>query len=169
MSGMHLRFRKSFPIIPKVLYFTLSKKSVSMQLRLGPFSKSWGSKEDSFAIDAPGELGLGMKKRSRHKHDPDGPKRHRPSRVLAHLVLITLALALFARLYYHLLTDCSLSGHPGITLLVLSVVMIGGFEILWRAAESVRGPLLFLLACASTWVIWTQIYPWLINASVHCP
>jgi hypothetical protein len=55
---MNFRFRKSFTIIPGILRWTVSKKSTSLNLNLGLFSKSWGTRGTTTTIDAPGTTGI---------------------------------------------------------------------------------------------------------------
>jgi Protein of unknown function (DUF4236) len=68
--AFRLRFRHSFTIIPKFLKFTLNKKSWSLNLTIGPYSRSWGSARSTTTIDAPGALGFSW--RDEHSHGDGG-------------------------------------------------------------------------------------------------
>jgi hypothetical protein len=168
MSGMHAHFRKSFPIIPKLLYFTISKTGVSMQLHLGPVSKSWGTAQDSLSIDAPGHMGLGFRKTNRKKHDPLAPKTHKASFSFSIFFFILSAAGLYIRLYYHLLNHCTLTDHPAITLGLVIAATIVAFSVLWHLLRPVQGPLFILICWGLIWLTWAYLFASFISPSIHC-
>jgi hypothetical protein len=68
--AFRLRFRHSFTLIPHFLKFTLNKKSWSLNMTIGPYSRSWGSARSTTTIDAPGALGFSW--REEHSHGDGG-------------------------------------------------------------------------------------------------
>lgn len=64
MAGFKMQFRKSFRI-SRHLRFTISKRGMSLNFRMGPVSKSWGTRENRTTIDAPGAFGFSWERRTR--------------------------------------------------------------------------------------------------------
>lgn len=64
MAGFRMQFRKSFRIT-KNLRLTVSKRGISLNFKMGPLSKSWGTRENRTTIDAPGTFGFSWQKRRR--------------------------------------------------------------------------------------------------------
>lgn len=69
---MNFRFRKSFTIIPGILKWTVSKKSTSLNLNLGIFSRSWGTRGKTTTLDMPGTSGIFWRKEERRKKGNKG-------------------------------------------------------------------------------------------------
>lgn len=56
---MPFRFHKSFPLLGRFIQGTVSKKGVSLNMRMGPLSKSWGTgRRRSTTLDMPGTSGI---------------------------------------------------------------------------------------------------------------
>jgi hypothetical protein len=85
MASFRLRFRKTIPLIPKVFYITINKKSISWNLRLGPYSRTWGKNHTISTFDAPGEYGASWRKIEQRKDKEPSPI---PG-ILAALLLLT--------------------------------------------------------------------------------
>lgn len=54
---MPVTFRKSIPLVPRLLYLNLNRRSWSISLRLGPLNRTWGSRATTTSFDLPGPLG----------------------------------------------------------------------------------------------------------------
>jgi hypothetical protein len=71
---MNFRFRKSLTIIPGILKWTVSKKSTSLNLNLGIFSRSWGTRGTTTTLDMPGTSGIFWRSEKRRRKDPEQAK-----------------------------------------------------------------------------------------------
>lgn len=68
MSAFHFRFRKSLRL-SKHFRLTFTKRGVSLNLRLGHFSRSWGTQGNRTTLDAPGRMGLSWQKEEKRSKD----------------------------------------------------------------------------------------------------
>lgn len=124
---MNFRFRKSLTIIPGVLRWTVSKKSTSLNLNLGIFSKSWGTRGSTTTIDAPGTTGIFWR---REKRRGAGGKQlgHEASRHQAQsagIGLFALAMIAQALIYWGWsAASCSGPAHLHALVLVLGAQLI---------------------------------------------
>lgn len=73
MSLFRLRFFKRFRFGP--LSFNLSKTGCSLTLKMGPYSRTWGTRGQRTTVDAPGHFGVSFTKQESHK------AKHAPAKV----------------------------------------------------------------------------------------
>lgn len=166
MGGMHVHFHKAIPLIPKTVYLELSKSGIGISFHFGPISKSFGPTRNTLSIDGPGHFGLGFRKVDGKHHD--GTKTHHPTFSFSVFAIIVSGGLLYARLYYHLLNHCTISGSPAITLAVLIAASIAVYALVWHLVKPLQGPLFFLLAAALVYIDWTWLYHMFIVSSIHC-
>lgn len=168
MSEAHLHFRKSFPIIPGILKFTVSKRGVSLNLHLGFYSRSWGTVENRTTVDLPGHMGLGLQKVDRHgKHHHGEPEQHEGSRDLSLALIFLTGIVLLARVYLHPLSHCTRTGHPLALVLVIVGITYIGYLYLWHELPKLRGMLFVGLALALCYADW-WLYAHMVASSIHC-
>ena len=169
---MNFRFRKSIPIIGKLLRFTVSKKGVSLNLRLGWLSKSWGTRGTSTTLDMPGTSGMFFRKerrRSAKKLDPAAAallRRQRSAQagqILGAIIIAVVALVELGRLHIHIGESCTLGGHPHITLGVLVAAQITVLRALRQ-----KGVLLVFAATVAVAVVQWKLFGALAMPNVHC-
>lgn len=149
---MKFRFRKSFSIIPGILRWTVSKRGTSLNLNLGIFSKSWGTRQNTTTLDMPGTSGIFWRKEQRKSqakksvgvdHDDDSPRLVQP----ASLKLFVVALIVQALVYLsvHAAGGCDTKiSRILITVLGLQLVVYTAV----RVAKRVGSGLNFLLVAA---------------------
>lgn len=167
---MRFRFRKSFPLLGHFLKWTVSKRGVSVNAHAGPVSKSWGTRGTSTTVDAPGKMGFFWRKQSsRSHHEEHGHSAS--TRVSGHawkfaaFLIIVEAIIELVHIYVHPLSDCSTSGSPLTTLIILLLVQFG---ILYGLHSiGLNGFLVFLIICATIFFQWQffQSHGW---DDVHC-
>lgn len=59
-----ITFRKSVPLIPKILYLNINRRSWSISLRLGPIHRTWSTTgRDTTSMDLPGGFGYRTSRR----------------------------------------------------------------------------------------------------------
>lgn len=158
---MHLRFRKSFPIVGHLLHLTVSRHGVSLNLHAGLFSRSWGTRYATTTIDAPGHFGLYWRKQAAHT-------QHRPHEIAEarhehHWLHLTLALAFLAgaveaiHIWVHPFSQTQVVGHPLTTLLLLMGALIGVIFLTDRLGL-VSGIFIFLLGLGAIYLEWTLFH-----------
>lgn len=168
---MRFRFRKSVNLLPGLLKLTVSRRGVSLNGRLGIFSRSWGTRGRSTTIDMPGTAGIFWRREDRRKAIRGADEfetaflrrraRERLWRRAGTIALVLLGLVLAARLWLHPFADCSTEGRPGVTLLVLLGSLYGGWRAAVRSSPRLAGPLGLALAFALVPVGW-----WLYGAFI---
>lgn len=168
-QNFHLRFRKSFPILGKFLQATISKRGLSLNLHLGPLSKSWGTGgRRSTTVDMPGTSGLFWQKRGSHQDDDDAVGEPGAGwRFLGKTVLVGVALVEAARLWVRVGRNCDPAGGLGWRYLTLT---LAGLALLWFASSlspRLRGVLYFLLALGIGYLSW-KVYGGWISPSMRC-
>lgn len=154
MAGFRLRFRKSIPIIPKILYVTLNKKSYSINLRLGPYSRSWGNKRSHSTLDMPGELGFSYRK---SKERP-GVTDYTPIwALLAIIITFSLLVVSLIAAYLPLTRGCHVDGQPALAALLAWAVIAVSAKVIWWSGGRRRGVLmtvgLLTAGLAATWFL----------------
>jgi hypothetical protein len=173
---MHFRFRKSFDIFGRILRWTVSKRGVSLNFHLGPFSKSWGTRQNTTTMDIPGTSGMFLRKEKRKHHSSDPDVRDYEHHQ-AHRKHITVAIGFFfavelvaelIRLNVHLGGEsCTLSGHANLILLVSHALVLGTFLALRsqiRLLQGFCGLLLILGLCYLQWRLFGSI----VGGHIHC-
>lgn len=175
---MRFRFRKSFTIIPKVLHWTVSKKGASLNLRLGPYSKSWGTRGNSSTLDMPGTSGIFWRKQTSRKKRKAGDEELEAAAAGFHpwaegkrwLLggVILFAAVGYIQLGVHPLQTCALHGHPFIwwTVAVVLITIISSW--LQRKASWFHssGGALILLVPVAVSLIW--LWNHLVASSQIC-
>jgi len=160
-SPFRLRFRKSLTLIPGLLKLTLNKRSWSLNLTIGPYSRSWGSLRTTSGIDLPGQQGLSLGKEHATRNDTF---TYATLWGVATILVVALhALIDLTRLYpVAYFQDCDRSGHPLIWTGILIVAELAG---VWKWRRRWQATLLMLTAgTVANWLVWS----WLIGGSLTC-
>lgn len=159
-SRFRLRFRKSFTVIPKVLKFTVNKKSWSLNFTLGPYSRSWGNRRSTSGVDLPGEYGLSMRKEHRRTEKFDYGGIWTVLTVL--VVLLHTAIGLTRLYVWPALADCTTTGHPALlTLCLLAAELL----IVWKIRHKLITSVVLLTAgSVAYWMAWSAA----VGPSIHC-
>jgi hypothetical protein len=125
---MKFRFRKSLTIIPGVLKWTVSKKSTSLNLNLGLFSRSWGTRGTTTTLDLPGTSGLFFRSEKRRSRGAQGVE-HAAPRQPAGLALF-FAFMLVQGLVYWAWASASCSGSIGRSLVFLLGIQAMAYTVI---------------------------------------
>lgn len=161
-----------FTLIPGLLSWTLNKKSVSLNGRLGPLSRSWGTRGTTTTLDMPGKLFSFRKEERRRKRKRAEQEIEQDSGSLSRLFaigcLLLVALVNVLRIGYdQLFYDCSESSNPWITLGLMSLVGLIILLGLWSQVKFLRGFLFVViggLAAAGMWYGYDQF----ISSAMNC-
>jgi hypothetical protein len=161
VSGLRLRFRKSFTLVPGVLKWTLTRRGASLNLHLLFYSKSWGrGGRRTTTIDAPGRFGLSWRKQRYVKPVPGEPSDGFAHFFQCLLVLLGFLIGLIrlhgAELFS---SNCSLHGHPHYVLATITVA-----EILILNFRGFAG---LVVVIGMTYLQW-RLYGGLVGPSLHC-
>lgn len=146
---MRFRFRKSVALWPGHLNATVSRRGVSLNGRLGIFSRSWGTRGRSTTIDMPGTSGIFWRREDRRRKPRGGcdtetaflrrEARERRWSAVGRLLLGMAALTLAGRAYLpNLVQDCQHEGtlwRLGVTVALMAGCYAGARSLL----PSLRG------------------------------
>lgn len=159
---MHLRLHKKFRIF-KWLHVTVSKTGVSVGVHLGPFSRNWGTRQNSTYIDGPGHFGLGWEQKTVHGHHDED--EHTGFHWLGWPVLMVQTAVGVIRTYVHPLHHCELHGSPVVAL----IAIYGGSAVLYWISGRWRfgGAFFLLLLIGGSWLQW-QLYGHWVSPHVLC-
>lgn len=153
MAGFRWRFRKSFTIIPKLLKFTINKKSWSLNFKLGPYSRSWGSARSTSGIDLPGEYGFYMHKDHRKNH-PEAKKGGFDALIIVGFFLVWIfhwLLGAFQTWALPFFADEKIV-HPHF--LLWGLLMIAELSLVWKTRKSLTVLFLFfVLGSVANWIL----------------
>ena len=174
---MRFRFRKSVPVIPGLLNATVSRRGVSVNGRLGIFSRSWGTRGRSTTIDMPGTSGLFWRREDRRRKQRgkdafetaflERQASERRSLRAGNVLFVLMAAVLAGRLYLHPFSDCATTGHPGLMLLALIGTLYGGWRLARGSSPAMAGFGGLALVVPLALVAWFA-YGALIASSVVC-
>lgn len=174
---MRFRFRKSLTLWPGHLKATVSRRGVSLNGRVGIFSRSWGTRGRSTTIDMPGTSGIFWRREDRRRKlrgadamETAFLRREQAQRRWARAGTVVCALAcvvLAGRAYLvPLARGCDNQG-TGIRLLILLGLVIGAYAGLRALWPALRGPG-SLLAAAGAGALGWWLYGLLVAGSVVC-
>lgn len=136
---MRFRFRKSFNIFGKFLGWTVSKKGVSLNMKLGPLSKSWGTRGRTTTIDAPGEYGMFWRKQESRKASAALTQEEKDKRAEGFwkfYVGFVLAIQLMAELVW--VNASKHTGDVNGNLALLFIVELALIVLLWTQIKAFR-------------------------------
>lgn len=162
------RFRKSVPLLGRFLTGTISRRSVSLNLRLGIFSRSWGTRGRTTTLDVPGTSGLFFRKEERRRKPRDPAEREalaelsrrRRWKLVIWLGIILTALTGLARYGLEAIDGCgSWTGLTPLAILIgLEAALIAW---LWGKGDAMRGPLIILVLLALGFLQWKAHGMWI--------
>lgn len=160
MPGMNLRFRKQFPLLGKFLHWTISKRGVSLNMHMGPFSRSWGTMGNTTTLDAPGHLGFSWRKQTRRHHMSAAEHealvtghRGETGLIFAMPLVILAGLIEAAHIWLHPFSHVTVTGHP-LTALVLTLGVLVVVLFVLRHTHMVPSFFLFVLGLLGVYVQW---------------
>lgn len=158
MAG-HVRYRRSWTIIPHFLKWTLTGHGVSLNFSAGPFHKSIGTRGTTTDVDLPGK-GLYWRDQHYHSHLKNGHPAARAVHgggfglFLAAWVVVLQLLIGLAAIYLHLLfSRCQIPNHPLRVLIIIALLELLAMVIVWHL-QIARGLLVFLVALAGCYGAW---------------
>jgi hypothetical protein len=175
MAKMNFRFRKTFPILGKFLHWTVSKKGISLNLHLGPLSRSWGTRGKTTTIDAPGHFGLFWRKQETHsrRHQPEYVAEYAHTQARQHLwrwlitvVIVIQTMAELVRANVHF-QSCRITGHPNIEILIMVAIEVGLLTLLWSSVAKIRNFFGFILVCVAVYFHW-KLVGTILPGHIHC-
>lgn len=174
---MRFRFRKSVALWPGHLNATVSRRGVSLNGRLGIFSRSWGTRGRSTTIDMPGTSGIFWRREDRRRkiRGADAMEtaflRRRAAerrwRAAGALVVGLAVLLLVGRAYLRPLEDCVREGGTGTRLMIVLALTVGayaGARSLWPALRGAGT----LVAAAGAGALGWWLYGLLVAGTLVC-
>ncbi|WP_217924422.1 hypothetical protein [Miltoncostaea oceani] len=176
MARTRFRFRKTFPLLGRLLTGTVSRRGVSLNLRLGLFSRSWGTRGTTTTIDVPATSGIFFRKEERRRKPPSDPlerelheaevRRRRWRRVWICLLWLTALIGL-GRYGIEALGGCAgLGGLVRLAILIgLQAVLI---SYLYRRVALLRSILIVVVMIALGYLQWRLHGIW-ISPPGTCP
>lgn len=175
---MRFRFRKRIPLLGRFLSATVSKKGVSLNLRAGPLSKSWGTRGKTTTLDMPGTSGMFWRKEEGRRRTPpgaddqalaEGADQYRPwagGQTLLLLVLLGAGTLGVAWTLLHPLADCEPSGATWRWALLVGAVTLPATSLQKRVSP-LHGAGAVVLAAVALWALWQGWGQW-ISPAMHC-
>ncbi len=175
MAKMNFRFRKSFPIVPGILRFTISKKGWSVNLNLGIFSKSWGNIRQTTTLDMPGTTGIFWRKEQSTKksHEEKAQSKVIHSKAHKQIFILSLWVTLLAwgvglwQIYIHPFSNCKVEGSPATTFSIFIAIQAVLFVMLFRGmkvARGIGGVIVIGIFCLIQW----QLFGHFISPNLNC-